>query len=157
MYDPVNAVHTRRFRFVKEPFNAIIHGSMKGPGNNHMQNIGVGTDIVEIHRFKIFNDPAFFTFLTKNFTPEELDYCLSRQDPAPHLAARFAGKEAVIKALYGIKITGIFFPAIEILNDEHGVPYVRINTSETEKLSVKISLSHSSDMALAFCIIIQEI
>ncbi|MDD1687183.1 holo-ACP synthase [Methanoregula sp.] len=122
-----------------------------------MQNIGIGTDIVEIKRFENFGDPQFTPFLTRNYTQKERDYCLSKDAPAPHLAARFAGKEAVIKALYSLHITHIFYPAIEILNDDRGVPYVRINTDQAEKISIKISLSHNSDMALAFCIIIQEI
>lgn len=120
------------------------------------QDIGIGTDIVEIHRFEDFRDRAFSAFLSRNFTRNELDYCLSKENPASHLAARFAGKEAVIKALYSLDITNIFYPAIEILNNDLGVPYVRINTDKTEKLSIKISLSHSSGMALAFCIIIPE-
>jgi len=120
------------------------------------QDIGIGTDIVGIQRFENFNDRAFSLFLSKNFTRNELDYCMSRENPASHLAARFAGKEAVIKALYSLGITHIFYPAIEILNNDLGVPYVRINTDKTEKLTIKISLSHSSGMALAFCIIIPE-
>jgi len=121
-----------------------------------MQNIGIGTDLVEVLRFENFKDRAFAAFLEKNFTHKELDYCLSKEAPAPHLAARFAGKEAVIKALYCLNITHIFYPSVEILNDDHGVPYVRINTDKTENLVIKISLSHSAEMALAFCIIIQE-
>jgi holo-[acyl-carrier protein] synthase len=121
-----------------------------------MQNIGIGTDIVEVRRFEDLNNPAFSAFLTRNFTRNELDYCMSKEAPAPHLAARFAGKEAVIKALYSLDITHFFYPAIEILNDNHGVPYVRINTDKPENLVIKISLSHSAEMALAFCIIILE-
>ncbi|MEI7856143.1 MAG: holo-ACP synthase [Methanomicrobiales archaeon] len=121
-----------------------------------MQNIGIGTDIVEIQRFENLTDTVFSAFLAKNFTRNELDYCLSKKDPAPHLAARFAGKEAVIKALYSLNITHLFYPSIEILNDDLGVPYVRINTDKTENLVIKISLSHSAEMALAFCIIILE-
>ena len=118
--------------------------------------IGIGTDIEEVRRFENLRDPAFAAFLRKNFTPTELDYCLLKEAPAPHLAARFAAKEAVIKALYSLNITHIFYPSIEILNDDRGVPYVRINTDKTEKLNIKASLSHSSEIALAFCIIILE-
>jgi len=121
-----------------------------------MQNIGIGTDIVEIKRFENLTDDIFSAFLAKNFTQNELDYCLSKKAPAPHLAARFAGKEAVIKALYSLNIIHLFYPSIEILNDDLGVPYVRINTDKTENLVIKISLSHSAEMALAFCIIILE-
>jgi holo-[acyl-carrier protein] synthase len=126
-------------------------------GRIAMQNMGIGTDLVEVHRFENFKDPAFSVFLTKNFTRTELDYCLSKDAPAPHLAARFAGKEAVIKALSSLDITHVFYPEIEIVNNERGVPCVRINTDCSEKLSTKISLSHSSGMALAFCIIIQKV
>jgi holo-[acyl-carrier protein] synthase len=122
-----------------------------------MQNIGLGTDIVDICRFEKSGDAAFSAFLDKNFTQKELEYCRSKENPAPHLAARFAGKEAVIKALYSLGITNIFYPSIEILNDDRGVPYVRINTENAENLSIKLSLSHSSETALAFCIILGEI
>lgn len=122
-----------------------------------MQNIGIGTDIVDISRFEKSGDAAFSAFLHKNFTEKELEYCRSKDNPAPHLAARFAGKEAVMKALYSLGIVNIFYPSIEILNDNRGVPYVRINTDNAENLSIKLSLSHSSEMALAFCIITGEI
>ncbi len=122
-----------------------------------MHDIGIGTDIEEIRRFENNKDPSFSAFLKKNFTRIELDYCLSKDTPAPHLAARFAGKEAVIKALSSLNITHTFYPDIEITNNEKGVPSVRINTEHNEKLIVKISLSHSSGMALAFCVIIREV
>lgn len=125
--------------------------------NRFMQDIGIGTDIEEIKRFENLRDPAFAAFLRKNFTENELDYCLSKDAPAPHLAARYPGKEAVIKALSSLNITHIFYPAIEIINNETGVPYVRINKEYNEKMHIKISLSHSSGMALAFCIILLEV
>jgi holo-[acyl-carrier protein] synthase len=121
-----------------------------------MQDIGIGTDIEEVRRFENLRDPAFAAFLKKNFTRTELEYCLSKDSPAPHLAARYAGKEAVIKAFSSLNITHIFYPTIEIVNNERGVPCVRINTEYNEKLHIKLSLSHSSGMALAFCIIIRE-
>lgn len=121
-----------------------------------MSNIGIGADIVEVKRFEQYRDHVFLVFLKKNFTEAELEYCLSKDAPAQHLAARFAGKEAVLKALYCLGLTTIFYPAIEILNTGRGVPYVRINTDQAEKLSIRISLSHTADMAMAFCIIIQE-
>lgn len=118
-----------------------------------MQNIGIGTDIIDICRFEESGDAAFSAFLRKNFSERELEYCRSKENPAPHLAARFAGKEAVMKALYSLGIVDIFYPSIEILNDHRGLPYVRINTEHAENLLITLSLSHSSEMALAFCII----
>lgn len=136
----------------KQVFRKTVNGD-----DRLMLKFGIGTDIIEIQRFEQFGEPQFQVFLKKNFSPGELDYCLKKDNPAPHLAVRFAGKEAVIKALNNLNIKGIFFPTIEILNNESGVPYIRINTDKTEKLCIKISLSHSSNMALAFCVIIQEI
>lgn len=121
-----------------------------------MQDIGIGTDIEEVQRFENLRDRSFAAFLKKNFTRTELEYCLSKDAPAPHLAVRYAGKESVIKALSSLNITHIFYPAIEIVNNERGVPCVRINTDYNEKMHIKLSLSHSSGMALAFCIIILE-
>jgi len=115
--------------------------------------IGIGTDIEEVKRFENFFDKSFKAFMEKNFTQNEIDYCLSKGAPAQHLAARFAGKEAVLKALFSLNITDIFYPAIEILNNELGVPYVRIITNCNKDICIKLSLSHSSSMAMAFCII----
>ncbi|ABD42796.1 phosphopantetheine--protein transferase domain [Methanospirillum hungatei JF-1] len=120
------------------------------------EKIGIGTDIEEIRRFENFQERQFRVFLEKNYTKPELEYCMSKDAPAPHLAARYAGKEAVIKALYSLNVTHIFYPAIEIINNESGVPNVRINSNENENLRIKLSLSHSSSMALAFCIIQKE-
>jgi len=117
------------------------------------EGIGIGTDIEEVRRFENLSDQSFAAFLKKNFTENELDYCLSKDAPAPHLAARYAGKEAVIKALFSLNITHIFYPAIEILNNEHGVPYVQINAGGSKKIRIKLSLSHTFSMALAFCIV----
>ena len=122
-----------------------------------MENIGIGTDLEDVERFENLRDPAFAAFLKKNFTPDELEYCLSKEAPAPHLAARYAGKEAVMKALSSLNIPRIFYPSIEIINNERGVPCVRIITEHREKIHIKLSLSHSSGMALAFCVIIHEV
>ena len=64
--------------------------------------IGIGTDICENERirkmYKVYNKK----FLGKIYLPDEIDYCESKKDPVPHLAARFALKEAFIKAIsYG--------------------------------------------------------
>ena len=124
---------------------------------NVFEMIGICTDLEEVQRFENLNDQSFAAFLKKNFTKNELDYCLSKDAPAPHLAARYAGKEAVIKALSSLNITHIFYPAIEIINNERGVPHVRITSEGSEKIHIKLSLAHTSGMALAFCIVQQEV
>ena len=80
---------------------------------------------------------------------KELKYCLSKTNPYPHLAARFAGKEAVIKLISGFG--GKISPnEIEILNNADGVPGVLLNKEGLDRFSIVISLSHSKDRAIAF-------
>ena len=114
--------------------------------------IGIGTDIESIDRFKDIDD----SFLNKIFTKNEIDYCFSKKNAAPHLAARYAGKEAVVKALNSMDEVNIDYKGIEILNNEKGVPVVKLNNKNIGDFQVKISLSHCEDKALAFVTITGE-
>jgi len=111
----------------------------------------VGIDCVDIARF---DEKAISNreFLGRIFTKDEIQYCERRAKPSQHFAARFAGKEALIKALYhyGIKI-----PAnqIEILNNPEGIPFVRILNEKCKDFEIKISLSHSSEIAIAVVVV----
>lgn len=112
-----------------------------------------GTDIVSIHRFHDFAQDINNPTLRKVFTPNELGYCFSKDAVEPHLAARFAGKEATIKALYSRDISDVWYNDIEILNKKNGVPYVTIKKSALKDLNFEISLSHCEDKAIAFVVI----
>ena len=114
--------------------------------------ISIGTDIESIDRFKDIDD----SFLNKIFTKNEIDYCFSKKNAAPHLAARYAGKEAVVKALNSMDEVNIDYKGIEILNNEKGVPVVKLNNKNIGDFQVKISLSHCEDKALAFVTITGE-
>ncbi len=114
-----------------------------------------GTDIISIERFddkKLSNKK----FLDRCFTPAEIEYCFSKAKPSQHFAARFAGKEAVVKALSGLDIN-MDYRDIEILNRKNGRPYVIFHTEDEKILSLAercdISLSHSENDATAFAII----
>jgi len=61
--------------------------------------IGVGTDICENKRIRKLVKKYDERFLNKVFTQNEIDYCKRKKNPIPHLTARFALKEAFIKAL----------------------------------------------------------
>jgi len=63
------------------------------------KNIGIGTDIENIDRFEKLDIAENNSFLNKIFSKNELEYCFSRKKATPHLAVRFSGKEAIIKAL----------------------------------------------------------
>ena len=95
-------------------------------------------------------------FLKKVFTKNELDYCFSKKEAATHLAARFSGKEAVIKALNSIGKKAPTYREIEISNDKDGIPFVKINDKNMEDISIKISLSHCSDRSIAFAIALKD-
>jgi len=114
-----------------------------------------GTDIISISRFddkKLANK----SFLDRCFTPAEQEYCLAKGKPAQHFAARFAGKEAVVKALSGLDIT-MDYRDIEILKRKNGRPYIVLHSKDEKirKLAEKcdISLSHSESDATAFAVI----
>lgn len=112
--------------------------------------IGIGVDIEEIKRFRLLDSYQ----LEKIFTKKELKYCLRKRDPAPSLAARFAAKEAIIKAFCDAgKSIPMSFKTIEILNKKNGAPTVHL-PSKISNSKVHISLSHCREKAIAIAIVI---
>jgi len=113
--------------------------------------VGIGTDIESVSRFASIrsrNDRFLRTFLT----PGEIDYCFSKESPAPHIASRFAAKEAVIKALSGLSVHDASFKDIEITNDEYGAPSVSVKFKKKMNIRVEVSLSHCEDKAVAIAL-----
>jgi holo-[acyl-carrier protein] synthase len=122
--------------------------------------IGIGVDIIEIHRVKKSVEKYGDHFLKKIYTKKELDYCLSKADKYQHLAARFAAKEAVYKALSSGWNKNIGWKNIEITNEPNGMPIVTLNgevkTFLSSQKSLKISISHSQDYVACVAIIYKE-
>lgn len=114
--------------------------------------LGIGTDIVEIARIRKCITTHQETFLNRLFTENERLYCDKHKDPTPHYAARFAAKEAVVKALgtgFGKKIS---WKDIEIERDEKGKPSVQFSPKLRKELSssnILISLSHEKHYVTA--------
>jgi holo-[acyl-carrier protein] synthase len=119
-----------------------------------IKGFGVGTDIEDIDRFKNLDRNEDSIFLNKIFTKKELDYSFSKAKPFQHLAVRYSGKEAIVKALNSLGKSNINYKDIEILNNDNGVP--KVNLYNYGNLKVNISLSHSNDKALAFAVVIKE-
>jgi holo-[acyl-carrier protein] synthase len=119
--------------------------------------IGVGIDIIEIDRIKKSVDDYGDHFLQKVFTEGELAYCLSKSNKYQHLAARFAAKEAVYKALASGWHENLTWQSIEISNLPNGLPVVSLHGELkkflTENESLKISMSHSRDYVACVAII----
>lgn len=107
---------------------------------------GIGIDIAEVGRFRKNSLTKERNFYNKIFTTGEMKYCLSKDDPYPHLAARFAAKEAVLKCL---RSTIYKVKDIEVVNDKAGIPGVKVKSRKGKFL---ISLSHTKDQAAAIAI-----
>jgi holo-[acyl-carrier protein] synthase len=111
----------------------------------------LGVDIVEIERIRRSIDRYGDKFLGRVYTEAELELCRGR---APELAVRFAGKEAVMKAL-GTGRRGVSWRDIEILRNKRNAPLVHLHgraRTRAKRLGiteVAISLSHSRDYAIA--------
>ncbi len=120
--------------------------------------ITCGTDIIEIDRIKKCIEPSNERFKERVYTEKEIKYCESRKNQKyQHYAARFAGKEAVFKALskYIYKKFEISWKDAEIINDETGRPEVIINHDISAKVKkIDISISHCKEYAIANVVIV---
>lgn len=121
--------------------------------------IGIGTDIVEIERIQQILARQGERFLARILTPLERAEYQRRNCPVKFLANRFAGKEAVAKALGTGIAKGVSFQDIEILPNTEGAPQVQLQGQARDCLvaagatSVMISLSDEHLSVVAFALI----
>ena len=114
---------------------------------------GIGIDMIEVERVKdkIERNSGFRELV---FSEKEIIYCESKAAKYEHYAARFAAKEAFLKAIGTGWTNKIAFHEIEILNDENGKPLLSINTkTDIPYNKILVSLSHLKSMASAVVII----
>jgi holo-[acyl-carrier protein] synthase len=117
---------------------------------------GIGIDVVEVPRMQRTIDVWGETFLRKVFTDREIDYARSKKKPTDHIAARFAAKEAVAKALSTGWSSGFRWKDIEVQNDKRGQPNVVLYGKTLELVqgsTVRMSISHSEHVVVAVAII----
>lgn len=120
--------------------------------------VSVGVDIVEIERVAELLRRHGERFLERIYTPAEVAFCRGR---TAELAARFAGKEAILKAL-GTGRRGVGWREVEIVSDRRGKPHVRLYDRAEERAAVlgltcfAISLSHSRDFAVASVVAVES-
>lgn len=118
---------------------------------------GVGNDIVEIARIEALFKRYPQRFLKRIYTPFEREYCLKKKFPSSHLAARFAAKEAIVKALGTGFSNGLNWLDIEVRNDPLGKPIATLSPYAKALFGdchIHISMSHSRDYATAIAICI---
>jgi len=127
-----------------------------------MKVIGIGLDLVKIERVRAATERWKDRFLHRVFTEAERRYCFERSSPYASLAARFAVKEALLKALGTGWSQGIRWLDIEVRNDPSGIPSAVVG-GRTEQLlrqrgatRVHISLSHDGEYAVAEAMLVSE-
>jgi holo-[acyl-carrier protein] synthase len=118
-----------------------------------MSSLGIGVDIENISRFISMANGKEKKLLEKIFSKKEIKYCFSKKNAAPHLAARFAGKEAVFKAVSSSLACNLRYNEIEIINNKNGIPSVFIKNAKISDVNITISLSHTNEFAIAFTIL----
>ena len=115
--------------------------------------VGLGTDVVDLDRFRVAlaRTP---TLVERVFTEGERAYAMRKRDPAERLAARFAVKEATMKAL-GVGLGAFRFHDVEVVKARSGEPSLRLSGRAAELAAEKgvrewkVSISHSALVALA--------
>jgi holo-[acyl-carrier protein] synthase len=118
--------------------------------------VGLGTDIVEVARFRLAMERTA-SLVDRLFSPEERQYASGQHDPAKSLAARFAAKEALMKAL-GVGLGDVDFHDVEVVRHESGAPSLEVRgrahqlASDRGVTSWLLSLSHTETTAMAVVI-----
>ena len=120
--------------------------------------IGIGVDLVKISRIEKAgkNHSAFFE---RVFTQKEREYCSKQKFSAQHYAARFAAKEAILKAFGTGMSAGMKWTDIEVLHGEGGGPIVNISGRVKDFADLKgvkqilLSYSHDEGYAVAQAIL----
>ncbi|MGJ3244370.1 MAG: holo-ACP synthase [Opitutales bacterium] len=123
--------------------------------------LSTGADLVDVERIRQAHERQQERFLNRIFTEAEQEYCFRMKNPYPHLAARFAAKEAISKAF----TTGIGrwlgWKSMGIVHGERMEPLVELDDQARALLqrlggsSVRISLSHTASQAFAVALLLK--
>jgi holo-[acyl-carrier protein] synthase len=119
--------------------------------------VSTGVDIVEVSRIKEMTEKHADRFLKRIFTAREITYCRARKYKYEHFAARFAAKEAAMKAL-GVGLGSVALREIEVVRMPRGDVRLQLVGKALEKADglgiaqFHLSLSHTRDYAVAVVI-----
>src|SRR5213593_2260934 len=123
---------------------------------------GIGVDLVNIPRMRDVIDRWQDRFLRRVFTEHEIAYCRARRDPVPHFAARFAAKEAGLKALgTGLQL-GVRWRELEVRRERTQAPTLVLSGKSREigltrgGSHMLLSLTHEGDYALAQAMLVGD-
>lgn len=119
---------------------------------------GLGTDLCEVDRIKSAVERYGKRFIQRIYTPSEIAYVERKANKYERYAARFAAKEAGMKAI-GTGAVGVRWHDFEVINQPSGKPTLRLHGRAAEiatRLRVRditLSLTHTSAMAMAVVIL----
>jgi holo-[acyl-carrier protein] synthase len=121
--------------------------------------LGVGVDITEVARIRaaLENPRTGARFRARVFTPGEAAYCVKRRNGYESFAARFAAKEAMMKAIGGAVGRGVGWREIEVVRGD-GAPTIHLHGRAqacAEALGIRrihLSLSHTAELAIAYVV-----
>ena len=122
-----------------------------------MHIVGLGTDLVEVPRFRLAMERRGERLGERLFSDEERAYANKQKDPAKSLAARFGAKEAVMKAM-GVGLWKFKLRDVEVVRAESGAPSVALHGRAAEMAAERgivdwqLSLTHTETTALAIAI-----
>jgi holo-[acyl-carrier protein] synthase len=123
---------------------------------------GIGVDLVRIPRMRDVISRWDERFLRRVFTEEEIAYCRARRDPVPHFAARFAAKEAGMKALgTGFRL-GVKWHELEVRREPDQAPTLELHGRSREiglargGRRMLLALTHDGDYALAQAMLVDD-
>jgi holo-[acyl-carrier protein] synthase len=123
---------------------------------------GIGVDLVRISRMREVIARWDERFVERVFTEREVDYCRARRDPVPHFAARFAAKEAGLKALgTGLRL-GVRWRELEVLRDRGQAPRLVLHGRCRDiglargGSRMLLALTHEGDYALAQAMLVGD-
>jgi holo-[acyl-carrier protein] synthase len=125
-----------------------------------MAVVGLGMDVCAVERIRqILTGPRAERFLDRVFTPAERQLCSARSDAASAYAARFAAKEALVKALGGPE--GLRWQDIEVARAPNGAPGFNLSGFALEAVTEKraralLALTHDAGIAAATVVLESE-
>jgi holo-[acyl-carrier protein] synthase len=127
-----------------------------------MSIFGIGSDIVRVSRIERLITASGDRFLKRIYSSAEITYAAGKARPALHFAARFAAKEAFVKALGRGFRDGIEWRDIEVENNQLGRPRILLHNRAAEisrrhnLLEPWLTLAHEQEYAQAFVILESE-
>lgn len=125
-----------------------------------MEIIGMGIDATEISRIAAAIERYGDRFVNRIFTDEEVAYCRHKRDAASSFAARFAAKEAAMKALGTGHSRNVFWRGIEVVR-RSGPPQIRFHDGAAARFAslgatgAFLTITHSRDMAIAHVLLVR--